>query len=73
MSNDLDDSTFYVSYVNEQFSLYFFIFGVVIIVSLFLYGLFRASCFGMYSRNIELVGHCLALKTISLVVYPTYA
>ena len=27
----------------------------------------------MYSRNVELAGHILALKTISLVVYPTYA
>ena len=52
MSNSLDDSTFYVSYVNEQFSLYFFVFGVVIIGLLFIYGMARASCLGMYSRNI---------------------
>ena len=27
----------------------------------------------MYSRNVELAGHCLSLKTVSLVVFPTYA
>ena len=73
MSNSLDDSTFYVSFVNQSFSLYFFIFGTSIIGLLFIYGFMRACCLGMYSRNVELVGHCLALKTVSLVVYPTYA
>ena len=73
MSNNLDDSTFYVSFVKESFSLYFFIFGTVVVSTLFIYGFLRAACLGMYSRNVELAGHCLALKTVSLVVFPTYA
>ena len=27
----------------------------------------------MYSRNVEIAGHVLALKTMSIAVYPTYA
>lgn len=73
MSNSLDDSTFYISYVKSSYSLHYYLFGVITISTLFFYGLIRVACLGMYSRNIELVGHLLALKTVSLVVYPTYA
>ena len=73
MTNSLDDSNFYPSFVSQKYSLYYYLFGVVIVGLLFFYGLARATCLGMYSRNAELVGHCLALKTVSLVVYPTYA
>ena len=52
MSNSLDDSTFYVSFVKESFSLYFFIFGTVVVSLLFVYGCLRATCLGMYSRNV---------------------
>ena len=73
LSNSLDDSTFYSSYIKEEFSLYYFLFGTVLVSLLFMYGLIRIFLLGMPSRNAEMVGHCLALKTISLVVYPTYA
>lgn len=73
MSYDLDDTSFYVTFVKESYSLYFFLFGACFIGLLFLYGFCRATCLSLYSRNLEIVGHVLALKTISLVVYPTYA
>ena len=53
--------------------MYYFVFGVVIVLFSLVYGLSRASCLGMYSRNLEFYGHVLALKSMSLVVFPTYA
>ena len=72
MNYDMSDSTFYVTYVKESFSLYFFLFGTIVVTFCFLYGIIRV-CLGFYSRNSELIGHAFALKTISLVVFPTYA
>ena len=51
MSNRLDDPTFYASYVREQFSLYFSVFGIIVVGVLLIYGIMR-FCMGMYSRNI---------------------
>ena len=73
MKKDLDDSHFYISFVKESYSLYLFLFGVIVVGLLFIYGCIRATCLGFYSRNTEFVGHILALKTFSLVVYPSYA
>jgi len=73
MSYNLNDSTFYVTYVQEQYAYYFFIFGVIVVGFCLVYGFCRATCLGLYSRNIELLAHAVALKSMSLVVYPTYA
>ena len=52
LSYDLNDSTFYVTYVQEQYGLYFFIFGVLVVSFCLVYGFCRATCLGLYSRNI---------------------
>jgi hypothetical protein len=73
LSYSLNDSTFYVTYVQESFTLYYYTFGVCVVVFNLVYGLSRATCLSMYARNLEIFGHVLALKSMSLVVFPTYA
>ena len=73
MSYSLNESEFYITYVNSQYSYYFYIFGLLVVIFCLIYGFCRATCLGLYSRNIEIFGHALALKTMSLVVFPSYA
>ena len=51
LSYDLNDSTFYVTYVHESYSSHFSLFGYIVVALLFLYGLARATCLEMYGRN----------------------
>lgn len=73
MSYHLDASEFYTSYVLKNFRLNFYLFGLVVVGLLFLYGFVRSVCYPLFGRNIEIAGHLLAIKTMPLVVYPTYA
>jgi hypothetical protein len=59
--------------VQASYSLSFYLFGLAVTILLFLYGFCRATCLTLYGRNVEIAGHIFALKTLSAVVYPTYA
>ena len=50
-----------------------YIVGLLIVGLLFVYGLVRSACYPLIGRNIEIAGHLIALKTMPLVVYPTFA
>ncbi len=73
MSYKLDESEFYPSFVQENFSLKYYFFGIAVVSILFVYGCVRSLCYPLIGRNIEFAGHIMALKAMSLVVYPTYA
>jgi hypothetical protein len=51
MSYSMNDSQFYVTYVQETFQFYYYIFGVVVVSLCLLYGFCRATCLSLYSRN----------------------
>lgn len=73
LTYDLNDSEFYASFVEASFSLNFYLFGLIVTILLFLYGFCRATCLSLYGRNMEIAGHIFSVKTLSMVVYPTYA
>ena len=51
----------------------FYLYGLSLTVLLFLYSLIRGICYPHFSRHAEISGHLFALKTIPLLVYPTFA
>ena len=73
LSYDLTESEFYISYVEASYSLNFYLFGLIVAILLFVYGFCRATCLALYGRNVEIAGHIFALKSLSAVVFPTFA
>lgn len=71
--NPLMEPSFYLSYLQTTDQFYLTIIGFVIVGTLFLNFIVRATCTASRSRNIgEIVPHILALKTCVLMVFPIY-
>ena len=73
-SDSLDDPEFYSSYIKEHHQMYWYLVGVIYLSLWVLYCLIRAYRYPFLTRHSsEIIPHLLMVKTVPLVIYPTYA